>query len=319
MRLLPLAFAALLAMLGSGANAQTYPSRPVKLVVFFPAGGVGDIMARIMAQWLGERMGQGFVVENRPGAGGTVGTETVVRAAPDGYTLLWATSPNAINASFYPKLSYDFARDIAPVAATFRVPNVMVMNPALLPRTVDEFIAYARSMPGKLNLATGGNGVPSHIAGELFKMMTGVEMATVHYRGAAPALNDLVAGHVHVLFDAMPSSIEHIRAGRVRALAVTTAERSAALPDLPTVAAVLPGFEASTWFGVGAPRETAPEIVARLNAEINAGLADPKLAARITELGGTTLPGTPGDFARLIAEEIEKWAKVVRFSGAKPD
>jgi len=301
------------------ARAQAYPTRPVRLVVFFPAGGVGDILARLMGQWLSERLGQPFVIENRPGAGGNIGTEAVVRSPSDGYTLLWATSPNAINATFYDKLNYNFIRDIAPVAATIRVPNVMVVNPSLPVKTVPEFIAYAKANPGKLNMASGGNGVPSHVAGELFKMMAGVDMLHVPYRGSAPALTDLLAGQVHVMFDAMPSSIEHIRSSKLRPLAVTTMARSDVLPDIPTVGDVLPGFEASTWFGVGAPKNTPADIVARLNIEVNRGLGDPKMKLRITELGGTALAGSPADFGKLIADETEKWAKVVKFSGAKPD
>jgi tripartite-type tricarboxylate transporter receptor subunit TctC len=301
------------------ARAQAYPARPVRLVVFFPPGGVGDILARMMGQWLSERLGQPFIIENRPGAGGNIGTEAVVRSSPDGSTLLWATSPNAINATFYDKLNYNFIRDIAPVAATIRVPNVMVVNPTLPAKTVPEFITHAKANPGKLNMASGGNGVPSHVAGELFKMMAGIDMVHVPYRGSAPALTDLLAGQVHVMFDAMPSSIEHIRSGKLRPLAVTTMARSDVLPDIPTIGDVLPGFEASTWFGVGAPRNTPPEIVDKLNKEINTGLADPKIKARISDLGGTVLAGSPADFGKLIADETEKWAKVVKFSGAKPD
>jgi tripartite-type tricarboxylate transporter receptor subunit TctC len=301
------------------ARAQDYPTRPVRLVVFFPPGGVGDILARMMGQWLSERLGQPFIIENRPGAGGNIGTEAVVRSSPDGSTLLWATSPNAINATFYDKLNYNFIRDIAPVAATIRVPNVMVVNPTLPAKTVPEFITHAKANPGKLNMASGGNSVPSHVAGELFKMMAGIDMVHVPYRGSAPALTDLLAGQVHVMFDAMPSSIEHIRSGKLRPLAVTTMARSDVLPDIPTIGDVLPGFEASTWFGVGAPRNTPPEIVDKLNKEINTGLADPKIKARISDLGGTVLAGSPADFGKLIADETEKWAKVVKFSGAKAD
>jgi tripartite-type tricarboxylate transporter receptor subunit TctC len=301
------------------ARAQTYPSRPVRLVVFFPPGGVGDILARLTGQWLSERLGQPFVVENRPGAGGNIGTEAVVRASPDGYTLLWATSPNAINATFYDKLNYNFIRDIMPVAATFRVPNVLVVNPSLPAKTVPEFIAHAKANPGKLNMASGGNGVPSHVAGELFKMMAGIDMVHVPYRGSAPALTDLLAGQVQVLFDAMPSSIEYIRAAKLRPLAVTTATRSDVLPDIPTVGDFLPGFEASTWFGVGVPRGTPAEIVERLHQEINAALADPKLRARVTDLGGAAIPGSPADFGRLIAEETEKWGRVIKFAGIKAE
>ena len=300
------------------AWAQTYPTRPVHIVVFFPPGGVGDILARLVGQWLSERLAQPFVIENRPGAGGNIGTEAVVRASPDGYTLLWATSPNAINATFYEKLNYNFIRDIMPVVATIRVPNVMVVTPSLPVRTVPEFIAYAKANPGKLNMASGGNGVPSHVAGELFKMMAGVDMVHVPYRGSAPALTDLLGGQVQVMFDAMPSSIDHIRAGKLRPLAVTTATRSEVLPDVPPVGDFLPGFEASTWFGVGVPKNTAVEIVAKLNKEINAALADPNVKTRIANLGGMVLAGSPDDFGKLIAEETEKWAKVIKFAGIKP-
>jgi tripartite-type tricarboxylate transporter receptor subunit TctC len=301
------------------AWAQAYPARPVRLIVFFPAGGVGDILARLMGQLLSERLGQAFVIENRPGASGNIGTEAVVRASPDGYTLLWANSPNAINATFYDKLNYNFIRDIVPVAATIRVPNVMVVNPTLPAKSVPEFIAYAKANPGKLNMASGGNGVPSHVAGELFKMMAGINMVHVPYRGAAPALTDLLAGQVQVLFDAMPSSIEYIRAGKLRPLAVTTATRSDVLPDIPTVGDFLPSFEASTWFGVGAPKNTSAEIVDKLNKEINSALLDPTIIARIADLGGTALPGSPADFGMLIADETEKWGKVIRSANIKAD
>ena len=239
------------------ARAQAYPTRPLHLIVFFPPGGVGDILGRLMGQWLSERLGQAVIIENRPGAGGNIGTELVVRAAPDGYTLLWATSPNAINATLYDKLNYNFIRDIAPVAATIRVPNVMEVNPQVPATTVPEFIAYAKANPGKLNMASAGIGAPPHVAGELFKMMAGVNMVHVPYRGAAPALTDLLGGQMQVMFDAMPSSIGYIRAGKLRPLAVTTATRSDVLPDIPTVAEFLPGFEASAWFGIGAPKEHA--------------------------------------------------------------
>ncbi len=311
--------AAALPALPHVARAQAYPSRPVHLVVYFPPGGVGDILARLMAQWLSERLGQAFVVENRPGASGNIGTEAVVRAPPDGYTLLWATSPNAINATFYDKLNYNFIRDIAPIAATIRVPNVMVVNPAFPTKSVPEFIAYAKANPGKLNMASGGNGVPSHVAGELFKMMAGVNMVHVPYRGAAPALTDLLAGQVQVLFDAVPSSIEYIRAGKLRPLAVTTATRSEVLSEIPTVGDFLPGFEASTWFGVGAPKNIPTDVAEKLNQEINSALANPTMKGRIANLGGKTLPGSPADFGKLIAEETEKWAKVIKFANIKPE
>src|SRR5262245_36257832 len=301
------------------ASEQTYPTRPVRLVVFFPAGGVGDITARLLGQWLSEHMGQPFVIENRPGAGGSIGTEAVVRAAPDGYTLLWATSPNAIGATLYDKLSYSFIRDVVPVVATFRVPNVMVINPSLPVKTVPEFIAYAKANPGKLNLASGGNGTPTHVAGELFKIMANVNMLHVPYRGGAPALTDLIAGQVQVMFEAIPSSIEYIRASKLRALAVTTATRSDVLPDIPTVGDFLPKFEASTWFGVGAPNGIPAGIVDKLNKEISEALVDPEMKKRVVDLGGAVLGGSPADFAKLIAEETEKWTKVVKFAGIKAE
>ncbi|MGA2565942.1 MAG: tripartite tricarboxylate transporter substrate binding protein [Pseudolabrys sp.] len=299
------------------AWALDYPTRPVHLIVGFPAGGPQDIIMRLMCQWLSERLGQSFIVENKPGASGNVGAETVVRAAPDGYTLLSISSPNAINASLYQHLNYNFIRDIAPVASIMRVPLVMEVNPSLPVKTVPEFIAYAKANPGKISYASAGIGTPQHVSAELFKMMTGVEMVHVPYRGAAPALIDLIGGQVQVMIDTSPASMQHIRSGRVRALAVTTATRADVLPDLPTVAEFLPGYEATSWFGIGAPRNTAPEIIDKLNKEINAGLADPKISARLKDLGGIILPGSPADFGKLIAGETEKWAKVVKFSGAK--
>jgi tripartite-type tricarboxylate transporter receptor subunit TctC len=301
------------------ARAQAYPSRPVRLIIGFPPGGPSDIVARLMGQWLSERLGQPFVVENRPGAGGNISAEAVVRAAPDGYTLHLSASPNAINATLYDKLNFNFLRDIAPVAGITRVPNIMEVNPAVPARTVPEFIAYAKGNAGKINMASGGNGTTQHLSGELFKMMTGTDMVHVPYRGEAPALTDLVGGQVQVMFGVMASSIEHVRSGRLRALAVTTATRSDALPDVPTVGNVIAGYEASTWFGIGAPKETPAEIVVRLNREINAGLADPKIKARLADLGGAPLVGSAADFGKLLADETEKWARVVKFSGAKPE
>jgi tripartite-type tricarboxylate transporter receptor subunit TctC len=301
------------------ASAQTYPTRPVRLIVGFPAGGGADIFARLIGQWLSERLGQPFVIENRPGAGTNIATETVVKSPSDGYALLRVGSPHAINATVYDKLNYDFIRDIAPVAGIIREPNVMVVNLSVPAKTVPEFIAYTKANPGKVNFASGGNGSPAHVPGELFKMMTGVNMIHVPYRGGAPALTDLLGGQVQMMFATMASSIEYIRAGKLRALAVTTATRSEALPDLPTVADFVPGYEASVWIGIGAPRSTPLEIVDRLNKEINAALADPKMRARFADLGGTVLGGTPADFAKLIVNETEKWAKVIKFSGAKPN
>jgi tripartite-type tricarboxylate transporter receptor subunit TctC len=300
------------------ARAQTYPTRPVRIIVGFAAGGVSDILTRLMGQWLSDRLGQQFVIENRPGAGGNIGTEMVVRAPADGYTLLLIGPPAAINATLYDKLSFNFLQDIAPVPSMSRESSVVVVHPSFPAKTVPEFIAYGKANPGKINMASPGIGTAPHVSGELFKMMTGIDMVHVPYRGGAPALTDLLGGQVQVMFGVLPSSIEHIRAGRLRALAVTTAERSEALPDTPTVGEFVPGYEASAVYGLGAPKDTAAEIVDTLNKSINAGLADPKLKARLIELGGTALAGSPADFGRLLAEETEKWAKVVRFSGAKP-
>jgi tripartite-type tricarboxylate transporter receptor subunit TctC len=300
------------------AWAQTYPTRPVRLVVGFPPGGGTDIIARLIGQWLSERLGQQLVIENRPGAGSNIATEGVVRAAADGYTLLLVSAAHAINATLYDRLNYNFLRDIAPVAGVIRVPNLMEVNPSLPPKSVPEFIAYAKANPGKVNYASGGNGTAQHLAGELFKIMTGVDMIHVPYRGDAPALTDLIGGQVQVMFGNMPSSIEHIRAGKLRPLAVTTAARSEALPDLPPVGDFVPGYEASTWQGLGAPGNTPAEIVDKLNKEINAALSDPKIKARLADLGGTVLSGSPADFGRLIADETEKWGKVIRAANIKP-
>ena len=299
-------------------TAQTYPSRPVRWVVGFAAGGTNDLLARLMSQWLSERLGQQFIVENRPGAASNIATEAVVKGAPDGYTLVTVGPPAAINATLYEKLNFVFLRDIMPVAGIARQPLIMVVNPSLPARTVPEFIAYAKAHPGKINLATPGNGTAPHMAGELLKMMAGIDMANVSYRGASPALTDLVAGQVQVMFEASAAG-EHIRSGKLRALAVTTATRSAALHDLPTMAEFLPGYEVSSWNGVGAPRNTPAEIVDKLNREINAALADSKVKARLAGLGATPFPGSAPDFGKFIAEETEKWAQVVKFSGAKPD
>jgi tripartite-type tricarboxylate transporter receptor subunit TctC len=311
--------AAALPGLSRVANAETYPARPVRIIVGFPAGGPADIVARLMGQWLSDRLGQQFVIENRPGAGSNIGTEVAVRAPPDGYTLLLANTTNAINATLYDNLNFNFIRDIAPVASIVRGPNVMEVNPSFPARTVPEFIAYAKSNPGKVNFASGGNGSTAQLAGELFKMMAGVDMVQVPYKGSAPALTDLLGGQVQVYFDLIISSIEHIRAGRLRALAVTTATRSQALPDIPTVGDFVPGYEASSWQGVGAPKGTPPEIIEILNKEINEALADPKLKERLADLGGTMFAGSPADFGKFIAEETEKWAKVIKFAGIKLD
>ena len=301
------------------ARAQAYPTRPVRIIVAVAAGSAMDILARLMSQWLSERLGQQFVIENRPGGGNNIGTEAAVRAPADGYTLLMVNTVNAINATLYEKLNYNFIRDIAPVASIARAPFVMEIHPSVPARTVPEFIAYAKANPGKINMASAGNGSGAHVSGELFKMLTGVEMLHVPYRGAAPALTDLLGGQVQVMFADMPSSIEYVRTGKLVALAVTTATRSEALPQLPSVSEFVPGFEASAWWGVGAPRNTPPEIVGVLNKEINVALADAKIKARLAELGGTAIAGSPTDFGKLVADETEKWAKVVKFSGAKPD
>jgi tripartite-type tricarboxylate transporter receptor subunit TctC len=311
--------AAALPALSRIARAQGYPSRPVRIVVGFAAGGGVDIVARLIAQWLSERLGEQFVIENRPGAATNIATEAVVRSPADGYTLLAVDATAAINATLYDKLNFNFIRDIAPVAGIIRVANVMEVNPSFPAKTVPEFIDYAKANPGKINFASGGNGAPPHVSGELFKMMTGVDIVHISYRGLASALTDLIGGQVQVMFGTMPPSIEYIRAGKLRALAVTTATRSAALPDIPTVGEFVPGYEASTWYGLGAPRNTPAETIEKLNKEINAAFSDPRMNARLADLGGMPLPGSPADFGRLIAEETEKWAKVVRFSGAKPD
>jgi tripartite-type tricarboxylate transporter receptor subunit TctC len=300
------------------ARAQSYPSKPVRIIVPFAPGAVNDITARLSGRWLSERLGQQFLIENRPGGGSNIGIEAVVRAPADGYTLLVVGSTAAINATLFENLNYNFIRDIAPVAGVIRVPQVMQVNPSLPVATVPEFIAYAKANPGKLSMGSGGNGSPAHVIGELFKMMTGINLVHVPYRGAGPALTDLLGGQVQVGFLDMAGSIGYIRAGKLRALAVTTATRSEALPDIPTIGELLPGFEASQWVGLSAPRATPTEIIDRLNKEINAGLADPKLKARFADLGGTSLAGSPADFAKLIADDTEKWRKVIKFSGAKP-
>jgi tripartite-type tricarboxylate transporter receptor subunit TctC len=302
------------------AGAQTYPQRPVRLIVPFASGGASDILARLIGQWLSERLGQPFVVELRPGAGGNVGTEAVVNAPPDGHTLLMVNAaPSAINATLYDKLSFNFLRDIAPVGGVVRTPLVLQVNPGFAPRTVPELIAYAKARPGMINMASAGNGTPPHVAGELFKMMAGVDIVHVPYRGGGPALVDLLGGQVQMMFGVVTSSVEYIRAGKLRPLAVTTAMRAEALPDLPTVGEFLPGYEASDWYGICAPKGTPAEIVSKLNAEINAGLADPRLKARLAELGGSPLPGSPAAFGKLIADETEKWGKVVRTAHMKPE
>ena len=309
--------AAALPVVSRIAWAQAYPSRPVRIVVGATAGGGFDISARLMGQWLSERLGQPFVIENRPGAGSNIATEAVVRAPPDGYTLLLVNAANAINATFYGKLNFNFLRDIGPVAGFARVPEVMVSNLSFPSSTVPEFIAHAKANPGKLTIASGDVGTPSHLAGQLFKMMTGVDMVHVPYRGVAPALTDLLGGQVQVTFASMPSSIAYIRAGNLRLLAVTTATRSELLPDVPTVGEFVPGYEASGWYGIGAPKGTPFEVIDRLNSQINAGLADPKMKIRVAEMGETTISTSPADFGKLIAEETEKWGKLIRAANIK--
>jgi tripartite-type tricarboxylate transporter receptor subunit TctC len=301
------------------ARAQAYPTRPVRIVVGFPAGGGTDITARLMGQWLSERLGQSFIIENRPGGGSNIGTEVVVRASADGYTLLMVGAFNAINATLYDKLNFNLIRDIAPVAGIIVVPNIMVINPSVPAATVPEFIAYAKANPGKLTMALSGAGTASHVAGELFKMMAGVDMVHVPYRGAGPALVDLLGGQVQGMFVTMSSSIEYVRAGKLRALAVTTATRSEALPQIPTVDEFVPGYEASSWYGIGAPRNTPVEVIDKLNEAINAGLADPKIKARLADLGGDVLALSPAEFGKLIADETEKWSKVIRAANIKPE
>ncbi len=308
-----------LPVLSDIAEAQAYPTRPVRLIIGYPPGGSADITARLMGQWLSERLGQPFIIESRPGASTNIATEAVVHAPPDGYTLLLVAPANAINASLYDKLNFNFMRDIAPVAGLIRFPNVVVVNPSVPAKTVPELIAYAKANPGKLNMASSGNGSTIHVSGELFKMMTGINMVHVPYRGGAPALTDMISGQVQVMFDNLPTSLEFIRAGKLRALAVTTATRSEVVPDLPTVADFVPGYEASAWYGIGAPKGTPDAIIDKLNQEINAVLADPKSKARLADLGASVMMGSPADFGKLVADETEKWAKVVKFSGAKPD
>jgi tripartite-type tricarboxylate transporter receptor subunit TctC len=301
------------------AWAQAYPARPVRLIVPIAAGGSQDILARLVGQWLSERLGQPFVIDNRPGGGGNIGTEAVVRAPPDGYTLLLVSPANLINAALYDKLNFNLIRDVAPIAGIVRVPHVTVIHPSVPAKTVPEFIAHAKAYPGTVNMASGGIGNATHLTGELFKMMAGVDMVHVPYRGGGPAFADLLGRQVQVFFPTMVSSIEYVRAGSLRALAVTTATRSEALPDIPTVGEFVPGYEASSVYGLGAPKNTPTEIVDKLNREINAALVDPKLKVRLADVGGDVLPLSPADFGKLIAEETEKWAKVIKFAGIKAE
>jgi tripartite-type tricarboxylate transporter receptor subunit TctC len=301
------------------ARAETYPSRPVRIIVGFPPGGAADITARLIAQWLTERLGQPFIIENRPGAGTNIGTEAVAKSSADGYTVLLVSVANTVNATLYQSLNFDFIRDITPVAGLVRGPLVMELNPSVPATTIPEFIAYAKANSVTTIIASAGNGTPGHMASELFQLLTNLDLLDVPYRGGAPALTDLLAGHVHVMFDNLPSSLEYIRAGKLRPLAVSTATRSDTLPDLPTVAEFVPGYEVSSWFGIGAPRDTPTQVVDKLNAEINAGLATPKLKAHLTDLGSTPLMGSPTAFGKLIVEETEKWGKVIRAAKIKPE
>ena len=316
-----LRFAGTFAILATthGARAQTYPSRPIRWIVPFPAGGPSDILARLTGQSLSERLGVPFVIENRPGASGNIGTQAVVGAPADGYTLLFVAAPNAINATLYPNLGFNFVRDIAPVASIARGALIMLVAPSFAAKTVPDFIAYAKATPGTINMASAGNGTPPHVAGELFKAMAGVDMLHVPYRGVAPAITDLLGGQMQVLFDPVPSSIEYVRTGKLRALAVTTAQRSESLPDVAAIGEFVPGYEASTWFGAGAPRDTPPEIIRTLNREINAILAYPTMGARLADLGANVFTGSPADFKKHILDEIDKWATVVKYAGVRPD
>jgi tripartite-type tricarboxylate transporter receptor subunit TctC len=311
--------AGVLPLLSQDATAQAYPNRPVRIVVGFAAGGTADITARLIGQWLSERLGQQFIIENRPGAGSNIATEAVVRAAADGYTLLLVSSPHAFNATLYEKLNYNFIRDIAPVASVTRVPGLMEVNPSFQASTVPEFVARAKANPGKINMASAGPGSGTHIFGELFKMMAGVDLVLVQYRGSGPALTDLIGGQVQVMFDFLPSSLEHIRAGKLRPLAVTAATRLEVLPNVPTVGEFVPGYQAILWQGIGAPRNTPAEIIEKLNKEIHAALVDPKSKTRLADLGAEPMSMTSADFGKFIADETEKWGKVIKFAGIKPE
>jgi tripartite-type tricarboxylate transporter receptor subunit TctC len=313
------ASAAALPVLSCLARAQTYPIKPVRIIVGFAAGGSVDLFARLIGQWLSERLGQPFIVENRPGAGGNIGTEAVVRAVPDGYTLLLVTAANAINESLFDKLNFNFIRDITPIATIHRGIGVMVVNPSSSIKSVPELIAFAKSNPGKLNMGSGGNGSAQHIYGEYFRMMAGIDMVHVPYRGTPAALTALVAGEVQVMIDTLSTSVEQIRAGKLRALAVTSSTRSEALPDVPTLSEFVPGYEATVWLGVGAPQNTPPEIIERLNKEVNAALADPKIKARIADLGYTPFVSSSVEFRQFIVSETEKWAKVIRAANIKAE
>jgi tripartite-type tricarboxylate transporter receptor subunit TctC len=301
------------------ARADSYPSRPVHLIVFYAAGGGNDIIARLMGQWLSQRLGQSFIVENRPGGGGNLGTEYVVHAAPDGYTLLLSSTANVVNASLYNNLDFDFVRDIAPVASISYEPNIMVLNPSVPAKTIPEFIAYAKANPGKINFGSAGIGSSQHMSGELFKMMAGIDMTHVPFRGTAPALQNLLGGQIQLMYASMPATLEHVRSGRLVALGVTTPKRSDVLPDVPSISEFLPGFDAEVYYGICAPKDTPAEIVATLNKEINAAFADPQFKAHLVELGSAVLPGSPADFGKFLANETEKWAKVVKFANIKAE
>ena len=313
------AVAAALPITSRFAWAQSYPARPVRIVVGFPPGGTTDISARLIGQWLSQRLGQQFIVENRPGAGGNIAFEMVAREPSDGYTLLVAGLTAATNATLYANPNYNFIRDIASVAGILRVPNVILVNSSFPAKTLPEFITYAKANPGMINMATAGIGSTPHIFGELFKMMVGVNLVTVHYHGGGPALTDLLGGRVQVIFDPLGEAMGYVRAGKLRALAVTSTTRVAAVPDIPTVAEFVPGYEADGWSGMTAPKNTAIEVIDKLNKEINAGLADPKMKAQLTDLGSTPLVGSPSDFGKLIADETEKWGKVIKFANIKPE
>jgi tripartite-type tricarboxylate transporter receptor subunit TctC len=312
------ASAVALPALSQSAAAQSYPSRPVRLVVGFAPSGGNDIVARLIAQWLSERLGQQFIVENRPGAGSNIGTETVVNAPPDGYTLLLVSAANAINASMFDKLNFNFIADIGAVAGLISVPSVILLHPSVQVKTVPEFITYAKQNAGRLSMASGGTATTTHLAGELLKMMADIDMIHVPYRGTGPAITDLLGGQVQVMFGSAPSSVQYIKSGQLRGLAVTSARRLETLPDIPTVGETVPGYEASQWYGIGVPKATAAPIVDLLNNEINAFLADPKMKSKLVDLGGTELPGSPAEFAKMIADETEKWSKVVKFANVKP-
>jgi tripartite-type tricarboxylate transporter receptor subunit TctC len=311
--------AAAVPMMPWSARAQSFPVRPVRIVVGFAPGGGADIAGRLVGQWISERLGQQFIVENRPGAGANIAMDAVAKAAPDGYTLLLVSPGAAINATLYDKLPYNFIRDFAPISGFLRVPNVMVLNPSVPVKTVPEFVAYAKANPGKVNMASAGSGSSVHVSGELFKLMTGVDLTHVPYRGAGPMLSDLLSGQVQVAFPDIGSSIEHVRAGKLRAVAVTTLTRSEALPGVPAISEFVSGYEASNWWGIAAPKNTPSDIVAKLNSELNAAVADPKIKARFADLGGTSLAGSPADFAKLIADETDKWGKVIRAAGIKSE